>query len=103
MSPFQLLRRLRGQHPPLLIDTRAAPSGQTFAGSRPLPGLDWTPPEGSEVVLFDEDGGEAFRIAERLQAEGHAGVKALFGGLELYRFALDPEVVGEETCLIDLP
>lgn len=103
MSPFQLLRRLRSDHPPQMIDTRSGPRGHTFAGSRRLPGPDWTPSESAEVVLFDEDGSEAFRIAERLQAEGHPGVKALFGGLELYRFALDPEVVGEDTCLVELP
>ena len=102
ISPFQLLRRLKGQHAPLLVDIRSEPSGRTFAGSSRHPGPDWSPPEGTEVVLFDEDGAEAYRIAERLQAEGHSGVKALFGGLELYLFALDPEVVGEETCLVEM-
>ena len=30
-------------------------------------------------------------------------VKALFGGLELWKFSLDPNVVGEHTYLIELP
>ena len=37
--------------------------------------------------------------ARRLQAQGYPRVKALFGGLELYEFSLDPEVVGSETYL----
>jgi len=38
-----------------------------------------------------------------LQARGCARVRALFGGLDLYRFALDPEIVGAETFLRILP
>lgn len=103
MSPFVLLRKLLGETPPLLIDVRSEIAGHTFAGAQRLPGPEWEPPPASEVVLFDEDGAEAFRIAERLQAAGHPGVKALFGGLDLYRFSLDPEVVGEKTGLVEIP
>ncbi|MDX1643574.1 MAG: hypothetical protein R3244_04350, partial [Thermoanaerobaculia bacterium] len=60
------------------------------------------PPEGEQVVLFDRDGREAEPIARRLQAAGYDNVKMLFGGLELYEFSLDPEVVGERTYLDDL-
>jgi hypothetical protein len=35
-----------------------------------------------------------------MQAAGWPRVKALFGGLQLYEFALDPEVVGAETYLL---
>ena len=51
------------------------------------------------MVLFDYDGVEALPLAERYQSEGHANVKALFGGLQLWRFSLDPEVVGQDTFL----
>ena len=54
-SPFQLLRRLKGQHAPLLVDIRSEPSGRTFAGSSRHPGPDWSPPEGAEVVLFEKE------------------------------------------------
>jgi hypothetical protein len=54
-------------------------------------------------VLFDDDGNTAVALARELQAAGHARVRALFGGLELYAFALDPEVVGAETFLIAVP
>jgi hypothetical protein len=35
-----------------------------------------------------------------MQAAGWPRVRALFGGLDLYEFSLDPEVVGEETFLV---
>ena len=35
-----------------------------------------------------------------MQSAGYPRVKALFGGLELYEFSLDPEVVGQETYLL---
>jgi hypothetical protein len=54
------------------------------------------------VVLFDDDGSIAIDGARHMQAAGWPRVKALFGGLELYEFSLDPEVVGEETFLIRL-
>ncbi len=34
-----------------------------------------------------------------MQAAGWSHVKALFGGLDLWEFALDPAVVGAETFL----
>jgi hypothetical protein len=51
------------------------------------------------VVLFDEDGTLAVEAARRLQAAGYSRVRALFGGLELWDFSLDPEVVGDDTGL----
>jgi TfoX/Sxy family transcriptional regulator of competence genes len=50
-------------------------------------------------VLFDEDGSVAAELAKALRERGAIRVRALFGGLELYAFALDPEVVGAETYL----
>ena len=41
-------------------------------------------------------------IVRELQAAGHQRLRMLFGGLELYQFALDPEVVGKETYLTSL-
>ena len=101
VSPFVLFRRLAEGRGPLLVDARAEPRDRTLAGAERLTGDDWAPPEGVEAVLFDDDGAEALPIVERLAAEGHR-VKLLFGGLELYAFALDPEVVGRETYLIEL-
>jgi hypothetical protein len=52
------------------------------------------------VVLVDDDGATAVEVARRLQAAGFPLVRALFGGLQLYEFSLDPQVVGSETYLI---
>lgn len=39
-------------------------------------------------------------LARHGQSAGWPRVEALFGGLELYEFSLDPEVVGQETYLV---
>jgi len=100
LSPFTLFRRLREGKPPMLVDIRRDPSGSTLAGSQLIPDADWRPPEGTEVLLFDDDGAEAVKEARRLQQDGYSEVRALFGGLQLYEFALDAEVVGQETHLV---
>ena len=50
-------------------------------------------------MLFDDDGSAAVAAAAAWIEEGHARVRALFGGLDLYEFSLDPQVVGAETYL----
>lgn len=102
VSPFTVFRRLEEGPPLTLIDVRARPGDKTLTGARRYPGDDWEPPEDEQIVLFDEDGSEAEPIVRRLQAEGFENVKMLFGGLELYEFSLDPEVVGERTFLEEL-
>jgi hypothetical protein len=99
ISPFALFRRMTEGHPPLLIDARTVPGSPSFAGASPWPGAGWSPPD-ADVVLFDDDGALAREAARRLQEEGYARVRALFGGLALYDFALDPAVVGEERFLV---
>jgi hypothetical protein len=99
ISPFAVFRRLREGRPPLLIDVRPEPGPLSLRGAIPYPGPDWSPPTDADVVLFDDDGATAVDGARHMQAAGHPNVKALFGGLELYEFSLDPEVVGEETYL----
>ena len=101
VSPYALFRRLKDGPPPALIDVRAHPQGTTLRGAEPLT-AGWIPPADREVVLFDDDGARSVPLARELQAAGHERVRALFGGLELYEFALDPEVVGTETFLIRL-
>ncbi len=103
ISPFALFRRLRQGRPPQLVDVRAEPRRWTLEGARPFPGTDWRPDADAEVVLFDDDGSEAFALAHDLQEQGAERVKALFGGLQLYEFSLDPQVVGDETYLVPLP
>jgi hypothetical protein len=107
VSPFELFRALREGRPPLLLDLRGGPgsgdAGDTgrlaLRGALPFPGPDWRPPADQEVVLIDDDGIRAAAEARRFQAAGYPRVRALFGGLALYEFALDPEVVGEDTGL----
>ena len=103
ISPFILFRRLKEGQPPILIDVRPIaeiPARLTLHGAIPYPGPEWTPPADQDVVLFDDDGTVAIDGARHMQASGWPRVKALFGGLELYEFSLDPEVVGEETFLV---
>ncbi len=100
ISPIALFRGLKAGRPLILIDVRPVPGRLSFAGAlSPEPGPEWTPPEGSEVVLFDLDGTIAPGIARRLQTVGFTRVRSLFGGLELYDFSLDPAVVGDERFL----
>jgi len=102
ISAFLVFRRLReGKIPMILVDVRAHPSAYTLEGAITLP-EGWEPPEDEQVVLFDDDGSEAVPLAERFAEAGYTNVKALFGGLELWKFSLDPEVIGQETYLIKL-
>jgi hypothetical protein len=100
VPPYTVFRRLREGDPPLLIDVRPACGRLALMGARALPSKDWTPPPELDVVLVDDDGSTAVGIARRLQAAGFPRVRALFGGLALYEFSLDPQVVGTETYLI---
>lgn len=100
VSPFILFRRIQEGQAPLLIDVRPEPGQLTLKGAIPYPGPDWSPPADQDVVLFDDDGAVAIDGARHMQAAGYPRVKALFGGLDLYEFSLDPEVVGQETFLV---
>ncbi len=100
VSPYAVFRRLREGDPPLLVDVRPEPGALNLRGAVPYPGPDWAPPADRDVVLFDDDGALAVEGARHMQAAGWPRVKALFGGLQLYEFALDPEVVGAETYLL---
>jgi hypothetical protein len=102
VSPFALFRRLREGRPPLLVDVRPTPGPLTLRGAIPYPGPDWSPPPDQDVVLIDDDGALAVDGARHMQAAGWPRVRALFGGLELWEFSLDPQVVGEETYLVRL-
>lgn len=99
ISPFTLFKRLKKGQDILLVDVRRPPSGQTLRDALPWPGDEWEPPVDRDIVLFDAEGEAAVEIARRYQRNGHPRVKALFGGLDLWTFALDPTVVGEETYL----
>jgi rhodanese-related sulfurtransferase len=101
ISAFLIFRRLRDGKPVTLIDVRQNPSGFTLEGSELLSD-EWEPPTDRPVVLFDDDGREAIAATERFHERGFTNVKALFGGLDLWKFSLDPEIVGEETFLIPL-
>jgi hypothetical protein len=100
VSPFALFRRMKDGEAPLLVDVRPAPGRLSLQGSIPYPGPEWSPPRDREVVLIDDNGALAVDGARHMQAAGWPNVKALFGGLELYEFSLDPEVVGTETFLV---
>lgn len=102
VSPYAVFRRLRDGQPTMLIDVRPEPGLLTLQGAVPYPGPEWSPPD-EDVVLFDDDGTVAIDGARHMQAAGFPRVRALFGGLELWEFSLDPEVVGEETYLIRRP
>lgn len=100
VSPFALFRRIKDGDPPLLLDVRPQPGRLALQGAIPYPGPEWSPPADRDVVLIDDDGTIALDGARHMQVAGWPRVKALFGGLELYEFSLDPEVLGEETFLL---
>jgi hypothetical protein len=100
LSPFALFRRLKEGGQPLLIDVRPSPGRLSLVGAVPDPGPEWSPPRDRDVMLFDDDGTLARERAADLQTAGWTNVRALFGGLDLYEFALDPEVVGAERFLL---
>src|SRR5262245_59797014 len=99
ISPYHVFRRLSEVDSPLLVDVRTEPGARSLPGAIPYPGPEWSPPRDRYVVLFDDDGALAVEGARHMQAAGWGNVKALFGGLDLWEFALDPQVVGAETFL----
>ena len=102
ISSYLIFRRLRDGKPVVLMDVREEPTGYTLKGAERV-SAGWEPPSDRPVVLFDDDGTTAIAAAEHYHELGFTNVKALFGGLELWKFALDPEVVGQETFLVRLP
>ena len=106
ISPFALFRRLRSGSAPRLLDVRTAPAADagdsaTLTGAERADGADWTPSDTEEeVVLFDDHGNRAVELVRQLQAARYARVRALYGGLDLYAFSLDPETVGGVTFLV---
>ncbi len=100
LSPFALFRRLKEGGQPLLVDVRPSLGRLSLVGAIPDPGPEWSPPRDRDVMLIDEDGTLALKRAAGLQAAGWMNVRSLFGGLDLYEFALDPEVVGTERFLV---
>lgn len=97
ISPFALFRMLVEERAPLLVDVRPAPGTRTLAGAQLLPGPNWSPPDDRDTVLFDDDGALALVVLARYPKAER--MRALFGGLDLYEFTLDPEVVGRDTFL----
>ncbi len=103
VSPFSVFRALRDGTELLLVDVRENPQALTLSGSMRMPDPAWAPEsESPRVILFDDDGSAALTEVSRLHRAGYETVRALFGGLELYAFALDPQVVGEQTYLIQI-
>lgn len=102
LSPFALYRRLKSGRPPILLDGRkTGGSRRTLEGALPYPGGDWIPEDRDrDIVVFDDDGTDALEIVVSLRKRGCARTRLLFGGLDLYEFSLDPDVVGCETFLL---
>jgi hypothetical protein len=101
ITPFELFRRLSEGETPTMIDLRA--DGATLRGATRRPelrdaGAGITLEDGA--ILIDWSDAETTRLARLLRAAGR-DVRALYGGIELWDFALDPQVVGEERFLTD--
>ena len=95
VSPYQLFRRLTNGERPPMVDLRA--TGRSLIGAtRGEPGSAFAP----GTILIDRDGLAATETARRARAAG-TDVRALYGGIELWDFALDPLVVGEQRFLSD--
>lgn len=93
VSPYDLFRRLSDGEHPAMVDLRA--TGTTLVGAvRGATATSLAP----GTVLIDEDGQGAAEAARRARAEG-LNVRALYGGIRLWDFALDPLVVGTDRFL----
>lgn len=104
VTPFELFRRLRDSASPLrLVDLRSSPRGWTLRGAVFRSAETVTEDAEVDTVVFDLDGRLGPDVVRRLRARGETRIWALFGGLELYRFCLDPEIVGSDTFLEPLP
>lgn len=99
VTPHALFRELAEGRRPLLADVRPEGERPSLVGAVPWPGEGWEPPADRGTVLFDDDGLAARELAHRLRGRGFSRVRSLYGGLRLYDFALDPEVVGDERFL----
>jgi hypothetical protein len=103
ISPFELFEQLRDPDArPLLVDLRPPPRDWTLRGAIRRSPEEFEAPHDRDAVVFDEDGRIAPELVRRLRNEGQTRVWALFGGLDLYRFCLDPEIVETDTLLIRL-
>lgn len=102
ISPVRLFRRLHEAREglasaPVLLDLREAPGPISLRDARPFD--ENAVPDDRDVVLIDDTGDEALAAARKLHERGLSRVRALYGGLQLYDFALDPRVVGAERFL----
>lgn len=104
VSPYELFRLLREGRPPrlwALPDTGPV----TLEGALPYPAAGPEAPDlapGEHAVLVDRDGKAALAEIRRLHATHPdlvGRVLALYGGLALYDFCLDPRVVGDHRYL----
>jgi len=104
VTPFELFRRLRDSGaPPRLVDLRSSPRGWTLRGAISQTAETVTEDAEVDTVVFDQDGRTAPDVVRRLRRRGETRIWALFGGLELYRFCLDPKIVESDTFLEPLP
>jgi hypothetical protein len=103
ISPFKLFRDLRDGRNPIIVDVRSGSPSMTIRGAQPASPPDWAPEPNQDVILIDDDGSIAVPKAQEFHARGFTRVKALFGGLDLYEFSLDPRVVGADTFLESAP
>jgi hypothetical protein len=103
ISPFALFRALKEGRAPVLVDMRLVPGPLSFLGAVRFQDPAWEPTDETEVVLFDDDGEAVTVLVRELQRRGFPRMRALFGGLRLYDFSLDPAVVGEERFLSGCP
>ena len=104
VSPHALFRRLQdaaesAKVAPRLLDLRPPGAAVRFRGAVGFSEGVRAPHARTLVILVDDDGLEATRRARELREAGHTGVYALYGGMELYDYALDPLVVGPERFL----
>lgn len=103
VSPHALFRRLHEAAEgkaaaPVLTDLRPPGAVLRFRDAE-----DFSEGRGegaSDTILVDDDGIDATRRARELRQDERERVFALYGGMELYDYALDPLVVGAERFLV---
>lgn len=100
IAPAALLHKLRAGASLQLLDMRTGAVETRLRGAEPLPegkkwDVHWSPTPGVDAVLVDEDGTAATEAVRAWRRAGYGDVRAIYGGMRLYEYSLDAEVVGE--------
>lgn len=100
VTPFELFTRLReGVDVPMLVDLREGTTAWRLRGSVLASQTEIEPPVDRDAVFYDQDGTLSAKSVRSWRERGYIRTWALMGGIDLYRFCLDPDVLETDTFL----